>query len=119
MYNYSINTTYLDVEDEKQDTQYRKELLDIFGVKQYQHKTIMNAIDLVYDKFGEHKQIKTILKELINNSTFPFELDNKTAFTMLFSFENFHLLHNAFQQLERISNINSNLYDKIIKNLQK
>ena len=28
MYNYSINTTYLDIEEIDQDTQYRKELLD-------------------------------------------------------------------------------------------
>ena len=31
MYNYSIKTTYLDIEDAKQDTQYRKEFLEVFN----------------------------------------------------------------------------------------
>ena len=119
MYNYSINLTYLDIEDDKQDTRYRKELLDVFDIKQYEHETIMTSIDTIYDKFGKHKQIQAILEELMKNSSFPFEIGKKTAFTMLFSFENFYLSHNAFQQLERISNIETNLYDKIIQNLQK
>ena len=46
MYNYSINLTYLDIEDDKQDTQYRKELLDVFDIKQYEHETIMTSIDI-------------------------------------------------------------------------
>ena len=45
MYNYSINLTYLDIDDDKQDTQYRKELLDVFSIKHYEHETIMTCID--------------------------------------------------------------------------
>ena len=51
MYNYSIKTTYLDLDDEKQDTQFRKELLDVFGVKEYCHKTFMETIDTIYNKY--------------------------------------------------------------------
>ena len=40
MYNYSINLTYLDIDDDKQDTQYRKELLDVFDIKQYEHEKV-------------------------------------------------------------------------------
>ena len=119
MYNYSINLTYLDIDDDKQDTQYRKELLDVFEIKEYKHEIIMTSIDTIYDKFKQHKQVNNILQELIKNNSFPFEIDKKTAFTMLFSFENFYFSHNAFQHLERISNIEKNLYDKIIQNLQK
>lgn len=119
MYNYSITTTYLDIEDAKQDTQYRKELLDVFGIKEYQNQTIMESIDYLYDKYKSNKQVDIILQTLISNTPFLFRSDKKTAFTFLFSFENFYLFHNALQQLERISNIKSNLYDKIIKNLQK
>ena len=66
MYNYSINTTYLDLKDEeKQDTQYRKELLEVFMVSEYKHKTIMDSIDFCFKKYGEQTQIKLILEELI------------------------------------------------------
>lgn len=119
MYNYSIKTTYLDLDDEKQDTQFRKELLDVFGVKEYCHKTFMETIDTIYNKYKNNKQVENILKEVKNNCHFPFELDQATAFTTLFSFQNFYLFHNALGELERNSKINDELYDKIIQNLQK
>ena len=119
MYNYSIKTTYLDLDDEKQDTQFRKELLDVFGVSEYCHKTFMTTIDTIYNKYKNNKQVENILNEVKNNCHFPFELDQATAFTTLFSFQNFYLFHNALGELERNSKINDELYDKIIQNLQK
>jgi len=120
MYNYSINTTYLDIEDEKQDTQYRKELLDVFNIIEYKHETIMTSIHSIFEKYGTHKQVIDILKILIaSEQRFPFEVDQETAFMMLFSFQNFYFFHNALCDLERNENINPELYDKIIKNLQK
>ena len=47
MYNYSINLTYLDIDDDKQDTQYRKELLDVFDIKQ---NLIQTIVELGVDK---------------------------------------------------------------------
>ena len=55
----------------------------------------------------------------MNNCDFPIELDQATAFTTMFSFHNFYLFHNALCDLERNSKINDELYNKIIKNLQK
>jgi hypothetical protein len=120
MYNYSINTTYLDLKDEeKQDTQYRKELLEVFMVSEYKHKTITDSIDFCFKKYGEQTQIKLILEELIKNSRLPFGLDQITAFTMLFSFENFYHFHKAICKMERNLPINPELYKNIIENLQK
>jgi len=119
MYNYSINLTYFNLPDEKQDTQFRKELLDVFGVPEYHHKTIMATIDTIYNTYKNNKQFVNILNEVKNNCRFPFELDQATAFTMMFSFENFYFFHNALGELERNSKINDTLYNKIIQNLQK
>ena len=119
MYNYSIKTTYLDLKDEEQDTQFRKELLDIFGVPEYRHKTFMTTIDTIYNKYKNNKQMINILKVAMNNCDFPIELDQATSFTTMFSFHNFYLFHNALCDLERNSKINDELYNKIIKNLQK
>lgn len=119
MYNYSINLTYLNLDDEKQDTQFRKELLDVFGVPEYHHKTIMTTIDTIYNTYKNNKQLVNILNEVKNNWRFPFELDQATAFTMMFSFDNFYLFHNILGELERNSKINDTLYNKIIQNLQK
>ena len=120
MYNYSIKTTYLDLDEQfEQDTQYRKELLDVFGVTEYSHETFMNSIDSMFQKMEDNKQLATILDEVIKNCCFPFKLDQTAAFTMMFSFENFYFFHKALCDLERNSTINDELYDKIIKNLQK
>ena len=119
MYNYSIKLIYLKLDDKKQDTQFRKELLDVFGVPEYRHKTFMATIDTIYNKYKNNKQLEEILNEVKNNCRFPFELDQATAFTMMFSFENFYLFHSALGELERNSKINDELYDKIIQNLQK
>jgi hypothetical protein len=120
MYNYSIITTYLDIRDEKQDTQYRKELLDVFNIEQYDHQTIMQCMKIIFEKYKLHNQVINILQTLIENETkFPIELDQETAFMMMFSFENFYFFHKALVELERDENINNQLYNKIIKNLQK
>ena len=79
----------------------------------------MNSIDSMFQKMEDNKQLATILDEVIKNFCFPFKLDQTAAFTMMFSFENFYLFHNALGELERNSKINDTLYNKIIKNLQK
>lgn len=119
MYNYSINTTYLDIKGEEQDTQYRKELLKAFMTREYTHKKVMKCIDFCFKKYGEQTQVKLILEEVIKNSRLPFGLDQVTAFTMLFSFENFYHFHKAICKMERNLPINPELYKKIIENLQK
>ena len=40
MYNYSIKTTYLDIEDDIQDTQYRKEYLSAFDLENYEEEKL-------------------------------------------------------------------------------
>ena len=119
MYNYSIKTTYLDLDDDKQDTQFRKELLDVFGVTEYSHETFMNTIDSMFQKMEDNKQLATILDEVIKNCRFPFKLDQTTAFTMMFSFQNFYFFHKALCDLERNSLITDETFNEIIKNLQK
>jgi hypothetical protein len=119
MYNYSINTTYLDIEEIDQDTQYRKELLEAFMIPEYKNETIMDSILLLFLKYGQQTQVKLILTELIKHSKFIFSSDIPTAFTMLFSFDNFYYFHNALCEMERNTNINPELYQNIIKNLQK
>ena len=78
MYNYSIKLTYLKLDDKKQDTQFRKELLDVFGVPEYRHKTFMTTIDNIYNKYKNNKQVENILNEVKTNCYFPFELDQDT-----------------------------------------
>jgi hypothetical protein len=113
MYNYSINTTYLDVENK--DAQYQKEYLTVFNITEYDHKIIMKTVTDLFQKYKNNQQIDNILELVINNGhNLPFFLDKETAFMMLFSFEHFHLFHTFLKDTNK-----TNSYEKIIKHLQK
>jgi hypothetical protein len=116
MYNYSINTTYLDVENK--DTQYRKEYLAAFNITEYNNEIIMNTVTELFQKYKNNTQIEKILELGINNGNkLPFTLDKETSFMMLFSYENFHLFHTFLKEINNTTNNDS--YENIIKHLQK
>ena len=112
MYNYSIKTTYLNIDDNLQDTQYRKEYLSAFNLEEYNEKIIFETIDLLYNKFKNNKQIIELLKMNENNI---FGLSQQDTFLLFFSFEKFYYFHKALQILDKNEVINK----KLIKNLQK
>ena len=86
MYNYSIKTTYLNVDDNLKDTQYRKEYLSAFNLEEYNEKIIFETIDLLYNKFKNNKQIIELLKMNENNI---FGLSQQDTFYYFFHLRNF------------------------------
>jgi len=121
MYNYSIKTTYLDVEDtQEQDTKYRKELLDVFNLEEYDHNTIMDTVSDLYNTYKEHLQIKKIIEQVIKyENSFPVEVGPVTAFMLLFSFQNFYYFHTVLCDLERNGVVSTENECNIIQNIQK
>ena len=113
MYNYSIKTTYLDIENDIQDTQYRKEYLSAFDLEYYEEKKIMNTITELYKKYKDNKQINDLLQFGKQNNIYGF--NDEMTFILFFSFEKFYYFHKALCQL----NNNKNIDCEIIKNLQK
>ena len=117
MYNYSINITYLTLPDSEQDTAYRKELLSVFNLKQYNDTIISNTIKNLYDKYKNISQLKELLKLDIN--TIPIELNEQTKFTFLFSFETFFYTHKCLQNLNKYNKINNDNFLKLKNIIQK
>ena len=113
MYNYSIKTTYLDIENDIQDTQYRKEYLSAFNLENYEEKKIMNIINELYQKYKDNEQINNLLEFGKQNSIYSF--NDEMTFILFFAFETFYYFHKALCQL----NNNENIDSEIIKNLQK
>ena len=113
MYNYSIKTTYLDIDDKKQDTQYRKEFLDTFNLEQFDNESITTTTDYLFNKYKNNKQISSLIQFHRNNNMYA--LSDNMAFMLFFSFENFYYFHKALQLL----NQNKIIDDKLIQNLQK
>lgn len=101
MYNYSLKLTYRDVDS---DTTYRKELLEVFYIKEY-NAEINNSIDKLYAKHGEF--FKDIVECIKKNDKLAIvrELDDKTCFMFLFSWEYFYETHEVLQLINTHSHI--------------
>ena len=117
MYNYSINTTYLTLDEDKQDTQYRKEYLSVFNLENYDEDVIMNTVDTLYKTYKDNDQIKKMLSTGRGNCVYS--LNDEMTFILMFSFELFHYFHKCLKDLERNSLISDETFNEIIKNLQK
>ena len=103
MYNYSIKITYLDIENEIQDTQYRKEYLSAFNLENYEEETIMDTINDLYHKYKDNKQINGLLQFGKQNNIYSF--NDEMTFILFFSFEKFYYFHKALCQLNNNENI--------------
>jgi len=117
MYNYSINTTYLTFDDDKQDTQYRKEYLSVFNLETYDENVIMNTVDDLYKKYKDSPQIQKLFIDGKKNCVYS--LNDEMTFILMFSFESFHYFHNCLKDLERNNVISNKTFNEIIQNLQK
>ncbi len=122
MYNYDINLTYYQKDN---DTVYRKEILDIFNLKQFDDSIIVKHIEQIYYKYENNTQIQNIIKNIKNNKKFKkFQLFGNgtrdvTYFLLLFSFDNFFLIHKCLQDLNKNNKITDKNYDDLCNNIKK
>ena len=113
MYNYNYDVSYISIDGDEGDTAYRKNLLCAFNLTKWDSR-IMNIQDDIYEKFKNNQQLKNILnkgKEFGFNM--PFELDDKTTFTMFFSFPFFESFHKCLKDLFLNNNISNYNYNNI------
>tara|TARA_Y100000816_G_C25787519_1_gene412792 strand:- start:230 stop:574 length:345 start_codon:yes stop_codon:yes gene_type:complete len=107
-------------DNEIQDNKYREELLSLFSLKIYEHKTIMDIMLTLFNKYKNNKLIKNILDNVIEyENKFPVKITQETAFMMLFSFHNLFLFHTILKQLNKQNSIEKNIYKKMIIHIQK
>ena len=115
MYNYKLELTYR----EKDDTQYRKELLLVFGLTEYTDK-INQYIDALYKDIKE--EVKPVINSLLENDplTMFSKLDENGCFMILFSWDYFHETHQLIRALlsknGKKAEYESILLNKIINN---
>jgi hypothetical protein len=105
MYNTKVKCTYNTPEifletdkvndnDKKfiRDVIYRQELLDIFGMDEYDDKKINKAIYELYEKIKDCTQLKDCMLQLSNNFM---SLDEKIGLLLLFSYDFLYLTHDC------------------------
>ena len=112
MYNYSVKLTYKNLDEEHSDTQYRKELLDVFSMKEYNEEMLKKQDELFKHVKGEYTEI---IKNIISNDRLSLirKVNENDAFMILFSWDYFYDNHNL------INAILTNKDRKIIEQLKQ
>ena len=64
-YNTNYNVIYPTLEDvEKSDTQYRKDYLSVFGLKEYSYDKINEGITSLHKKIKDNTSFKNIFEDI-------------------------------------------------------
>ncbi len=88
MYNHKHKVNY---RDNSSDDAFRQDLLAVFGFESFDDDGINERIRAVYAKVGS--ELKEVIDFVVANHQMPFHLEGSMAFTFLFSWEYFDLLH--------------------------
>jgi hypothetical protein len=124
MYNTNLTITYHTIDGDDGDTQYRRQLLGFLNLQIY-NDDVSNHIDTLYDDYNDTCHLKKVFPWMKNvlEQRWPFEMDNKTIFLFLFSFDYFYLIYPIICNLINKTTVSEddfdNLRSKIKSNLIK
>lgn len=121
MYNYSIQLNYKNLSDDASDTQYRKEVLDVFSMNEYSEDMIKKQ-DALFEQLKD--EYSEITKCIMNNDRLALirNVSENDAFMILFSWDYFYDNHNLIcailtnQEREIIDELKKKLINIILKN---
>jgi len=97
MYNTSFKTKYHTINGDDGDTQYRKEILLAFNMKNFDLEVLNKRIHVLYTYLLQHMNKKDVIwfKSILTQLAAEYmSTDNEFGFMLLFSFDKFHLIHN-------------------------
>ncbi len=119
MYNYSVNVHYKNVN--YNDNLYRKQILEVFDLKEYNDEIISKKMKELYNKIKDYSQIKqiiTILKQFKYSKIFIVNEEEENLYLIfMFSFEYFDLFHNCLKELNNNNVISDETFNKLLNAL--
>ena len=94
MYNTNLIVNYIIKDGDDGDTNYRKQILEFLDLEMY-NDSVPKKIDVLYEKYKTNSIIKEIIPHVKTHleQRWPFEMDEKTIFLFLFSFDYFYLFY--------------------------
>lgn len=115
MYNTNLVVNYIIKDGDEGDTHYRKQILQFLNLEMYNDK-VSEKIDALYEKHKTNDIIKEIIPYVKNHleQRWPFEMDGKTIFLFLFSFDYFYLFYPIISSLIEHREINRTYIDELI-----
>lgn len=115
MYNTNLVVNYIIKDGDEGDTHYRKQILQFLNLEMY-NDNVSEKIDVLYEKHKTNDIIKEIIPHVKTHleQRWPFEMDGKTIFLFLFSFDYFYLFYPIISSLIELKEINRTLVDELI-----
>ena len=115
MYNTNLVVNYIIKDGDEGDTHYRKQILEFLNLEMY-NDNVSEKIDVLYEKHKANDIIKEIIPHVKTylEQRWPFEMDGKTIFLFLFSFDYFYLFYPIISSLIELKEINRTLVDELI-----
>ena len=115
MYNTNLIVNYIIKDGDDGDTNYRKQILEFLDLEMY-NDSVPKKIDVLYEKYKTNSSIKEIIPHVKTHleQRWPFEMDEKTIFLFLFSFDYFYLFYPIISCLIDSKEVNRALVDELI-----
>ncbi len=115
MYNTNLIVNYIIKDGDEGDTNYRKQILEFLYLEMY-NDSVTKKIDVLHEKHKTNSIIKEIIPHVKTHleQRWPFEMDGKTIFLFLFSFDYFYLFYPIISCLIDSKEVNRALVDELI-----
>jgi len=117
MYNFNYKLTYNESDD---DDVYRKELLDVFFLKEYNGEKINSTVNKIIKPLIK-PHFKAIFEYMNKENELPIPLDDYTCIILLLSWEYFYLFHRCIGEIKtnNITDSIRNLLSELKKTKEK
>ena len=113
MYNIDFECSYRNIQDEEDsDDQYRKDILNAFGITEYHFDSISHGVSEIYEKIDNNTELHNLLEEMYKLSPFALttnDIDLEYGLLLLFSYEYFEHFHKILQKYYRNMEFNEEL----------
>ena len=119
-YNTNYNVIYPTIEDlVKSDTQYRKDYLSVFGLKEHDYEKINKGITSLHSKIKDNTSFKNIFEAATKHKHLMWLLQggNASILWILFNYDHFYLLHNCLKDYFEYKDISDENYNAILNKL--
>ena len=116
MYNFTYNVSYLNIQGDASDTEYRKQFLSANNISRWDKDSLMKNQDDIYEKFKDNEQFKKILNKAIENyqKIIPIDMDEKSTLVLLFEYNIFESFHKCLKELNDKNSISDEIFNEII-----
>jgi len=112
MYDITYKCTYNNAECSEQTIVYQKDMLGIFGLKEFDDNAINKCVEEIYEKIKERDEFQECMKK--GSNKFLTE-DPITGFMVMFSFDFMYITHMCIQA---VLNNNNELYETSMQKLK-